>query len=222
MPIWFIIAGIAVLAATAIAAIVKVLEGKKLAVLGEGRVGKTVLINFLTKGTLSEAYVRTVYPKKTEANDFELKDLKLSIEESIDILGRSDFYPDWKKLSQDADVVMYLLRADKLQAGDKHTEERVKRDMGQIGEWLKESPKEFPLFIIGTHCDLTTPNLTRLPENKIGDYEDEMRRMPIFKKIALLGGGWSKVRLVFGSLKSKDSTERLVSQIIGQIVNHNG
>ena len=220
MPIWLVIPAIVALVA-AIAAIIKIFEGKKLAVLGEGRVGKTVLINFLTKGTLSEAYVRTLYPKKTEANDLELKDLNLSIEESIDVPGRDDFFPDWKKLSRDADVILYLLRVDKLQAGDKHTEERVKRDMGQIGKWLKEAPKEFPLFIIGTHCDLTTPDLTRLSENKIGDYEDTMRKMPIFKKIALLGGGWSKVRLVFGSLKSKDSTERLVYQIIDQVINHN-
>ena len=221
MAIWFIIPLIAALVA-AIAAIIKIFEGKKLAVLGEGRVGKTVLINFLTKGTLSEVYVRTLYPQNTEANDLELKDLKLSIEESIDVPGDKDYYSSWKSLSQDADVVLYLLRADKLQAGDKHTEERVKRDMGQIRKWLKESPKEFPLFIIGTHCDLITPDLTRLPENKIGDYEDELRRMPIFREIALHGGGGSKVRSVFGSLKSKDAAERLVYQIIDQVVNHNG
>ena len=221
MAIWFIIPAIAALVA-AIAAIIKIFEGKKLAVLGESRVGKTVLINFLTKGTLSEAYVRTLYPKKTDANDLELKDLKLSIEESIDVPGRDDFYPDWKKLSRDADVILYLLRADKLQAGDKHTEERVKQDIGQIGKWLKESPKEFPLFILGTHCDLITPDLTSLPENKIGDYENELLRMPVFQEIALRGGGGSKVRFVFGSLKSKDTTERLVYQIIDQVVNHNG
>lgn len=215
MPIWFVVAGAAVLVATiTAAAIIKALKKKKLAVLGEDKVGKTVLINFLTKGTLSKEYVRNLYPKKTKANDFELKDLKLSIKESIDIPGRKDFYPDWEKLTLDADVILYLLRADRLQAGDKATEERVKGDMDLIGDWLKGSPKKFPLFIIGTHCDLI--------KNKGRDYEDELRRMPIFQeKIVLSGGGWGKVRLVFGSLDSEDATERLVYQIIDQVVNHN-
>ena len=222
MPIWFIIAGVAILAAGAIAATIKVLEGKKLAVLGADRVGKTVLINFLTKGILSEKYVRTVYPKETEASDFKLNDLKLSLEESIDVPGLEDFYLTWKKLSQDADIILYLLRTDKLQAGDKHTEERVKQDIRQIEKWLNEYPKKFPLFIIGTYCDLTTPDLTKLPENKIESCEDKLRRMPIFQEILLRGGGGSKVRFIFGSLKFKDATERLVSKLIDQVVNHNG
>ena len=92
MPIWFIIAGIAIFAAGAITATIMALKGTKLAVLGEGRVGKTVLINFLTKGILSEQYVRTVYPEETEANDFKLKDLKLRLEESMDVPGSEDFY----------------------------------------------------------------------------------------------------------------------------------
>ena len=222
MPIWFIIAGIAIFAAGAITATIMALKGTKLAVLGEGKVGKTVLINFLTKGILSEQYVRTLYPEETEANDFELKDLKLRLEESMDVPGNEDFYLIWKKLSQDADIVLYLLRTDKLQAGDKHTEERVKQDIRQIENWLKEYPKKFPLFIIGTYCDLTTPDLTKLPENKIEDYEDKLRRMPIFQEILLRGGGGSKVRFVFGSLKFKDATERLGYKIIDQVVNHNG
>ncbi len=228
MPIWIpilIIAGSALFGAAVgaiVEDIIEALEGKKLAVFGERGVGKTVLINFLTKGKLSEEYTQTLDPEKTEANDFELEDLRLRIKESIDMPGDPDFYADWKKLSQDVDVVLYLLRADKLLVGDKRTEERVKRDIGQIGKWLKESPKEFPLFVIGTHCDLTTPDLTRLPEDKIGDYGDKLRGMPIFREIALRSGGRSKVRFVFGSLKSKNTTECLVYQIIDQVVNHNG
>ena len=105
--------------------------------------------------------------------------------------------------------------------GDKCTEERVKRDIGQIGKWLQENPKKFPLFIIGTYCDLTTPDLTMLPEDERGAYENKIRRMPIFQEIALRCGGGRKVRLIFGSLKSQDTTESLVSEIIEQVVNHN-
>ena len=224
MPFWFFLA-LAVVATGAIAAIaviIDALEEKKLAVLGERGVGKTVLIKFLTEGILQKDYIQTLDPEKTASNDFELKDLKLVIEESKDVPGSIENWGDWKDLTQQADIVLYLLRVDKLQAGDKHTEERIKRDMGQIGKWLKESPKELPLFIIGTHCDLLTPDLTRLPENKIGDYESELRRMSILKEIARRGGGLNKVRFIFGSLKSKDTTELLVYRIIEQVVNHNG
>ena len=229
MPIWIpilIIAGSALAGAAIIATIediLKALKGKRFAVLGMRRTGKTALINFLTKGILTQKYMPTELPKKTVKNHFKLKDLKLEVEESIDVPGDApDFYHDWKDIVQKADIVLYLLRSDRLMAGDKHTEERVKRDMGQIGRWLKENPKKFPLFIIGTHCDLTTPDLTKLPEDEIGDYEDKLRKMPIFQEIALRGGGRKKVLFIFGSLQSKDATERLVYRIIDQVVNHNG
>lgn len=201
--------------------IIAALTGKRFAVLGERGVGKTVLINFLTKGTLSQDYIQTLDLKKTASNYFKLKDLKLSIKQSKDVPGDTDFFALWEDIVQNSDIVLYLLRADKLMAGDKYTEERVKRDMGQIGEWLKGNPKKFPLFIIGTHCDLTDPDLTKLPKNERGYYEDKLRKMPTFQEIVLRGGGGRKVRFVFGSLKSKDTVERLVYRIIDQVVNHN-
>lgn len=228
MPIWIpilIIVGSALVGAAiggAIDAIIEALGSKRLAVLGHRRVGKTVLINFLTKGTLPKDYIQTLDPKETEFNDFKLKDLKLRIKESKDVPGDTDFYAQWEDIFQNADIVMYLLRSDKLMEGDKYTEERVKRDMGQIGEWLKENPKKVPLLIIGTHCDLTTPDLTKLSKNKRGDYEDKLRKMPVFQEIASRGGGGRKVMFFFGSLKSKDTTELLVYRIIEQVVNHNG
>ena len=188
MPIWIpilIIVGSGLVGAAVgaiVGVIIEALEGKRLAVLGERGVGKTVLINFLTKGTLSKDYIQTLDLEETASNDFKLKELKLRIKESEDVPGHIDFYAQWEDVFQNADIVMYLLRSDKLMEGDKYTEERVKRDIGQIGEWLKENPKKFPLFIIGTHCDLTTPDLTKLSENKRGYYEDKLRRMPVLQE----------------------------------------
>ena len=220
IPILIIVG--AVLASVAVGAVLEYLKWKKFAVLGERSTGKTTLINFLTKGTLSKEYIQTLSPEKTEANNFRLEDLELKIKESIDVPGSADFYGDWEKIVQDADIVLYLLRSDKLMAGNKHIEERVKRDMGQIGRWLKKDSQDFPLFIIGTHCDLTDPDLTQLPENERGDYEDKLRGMSIFQEIARRGGGGRRVRFLFGSLKSKNTTELLVNRLIDQVVNHNG
>ena len=127
-------AGIGAGIGVAVDAIIKVLKWKRLAVLGDNKVGKTVLINFLTKGVFSKEYVRTMYAKDTEANDFKLEDLELKINESIDVPGDDDYYPDWEGIFKKADIVLYLLRTDKLMEGHKPTEDRVKKDMGKLGD----------------------------------------------------------------------------------------
>ena len=216
---WFILLGLGALVGAASIgwAILDELEHKKLAVLGERVVGKTALIQFLTTGTLPDKYLSTDGVYKTSRGHIKLEDLELKIDESRDLPGGIPWYVDWKNLTEEADIVLYLLRVDKLMASDKHTEERVKRDMGHIGNWLKENPKEFPLLIIGTHCDLSDPDLTKLPEDKIGAYIDHVRTMRIFQDIALLGGGENKVRFVFGSLKTKDTTEKLVYNMLASL-----
>ena len=217
---WWLLLGLLGGTAVALTLLDEKVKGKKFAVLGERGTGKTALINFLTKGTFSTEKTQTLIAEKTESNRLELKDLELEIEESIDIPGTEDFYGIWESITKKADVVLYLLRVDELMAGNKQTEERVKRDMGQIGKWMKETPKEFPLFIIGTHCDLTDTDLTKLPKDKKGYYEDKMRGMPIFQEIARRGGGWNRVRALFGSLKSKNATEDLVYKVIYQVLHH--
>lgn len=199
--------------------ILEFLKGKSLAVLGERRVGKTVLINFLTRGTLRKEYVANLYPKKTIPNDLKLKNLKLRIKKSTDVPGPEDFFPLWEDLTRKSDIVLYLLRVDMME--DEDTQKRVERDMGQIRSWLKESPKEFPLFIVGTHCDLTDKDFTELPKHQKGDYVDELRRRPIFRSIEQIAGGGRHVRFAFGSLKSKNTTEDLVYEIFDQVVNQN-
>lgn len=216
--IWFlgILAGIAVGAAL----LAEEIKGSKFSVLGERRTGKTKLFEFLTTGTLSKEYIQTLYPKKTIENDLKLRDLELKIEESVDVPGSTDDRGDWKDITQKADVILYLIRVDKLMEGDKSTERRVESDMGQIDRWLKDTDQRVPLFIVGTHCDLTKPDLTKLPKDKKGDYRDRVRQMPILKKIRQLSGGGNRVKFAFGSLKSTDTAEELVFDIIYQYIQH--
>ena len=124
---------------------------------------------------------------------------------------------DWERIIKDADIVFYLLRVDRLIEGHRPTESRVQKDTSQIKRWLDANPKKFPLFVIGTHCDLTDPDLTTLSADQIGDYEDKVREMPIFEKIVLLGGGEKKVTLILGSLKSEAMTEALVYRLFKRI-----
>ena len=179
------------------------------------------LSEVLTKGTLSKEYVKTGRPQKTDSRRFKLKNLNLKIEESIDTPGHENFYFQWKNITENADIVLYLLRVDLLMKGDRDTEERVRQDISHVVNWLGESKKKYPLFIVGTYCDQTVPDFTKLSTNEQVDYVDERRRMPIFRDVELLSGGAQQVRFVFGSLKSEDATENLVYEVFDQVVNHN-
>ena len=179
--------------------IIKALKGKKVAVLGARKVGKTRLINFLSKGSLPKKYEGTNYPEPVRGRRFQLKELKLVIKDMVDVPGRGGY--TWERIVKDADIVLYLLRVDRLMKGHKPTEDRVQRDIGRIKRWLDDNPKEFPLFIIGTHCDRTDPDWTTLSADQIVEYEDKVRDMAIFQDLELLGGGARNVTLVARELK---------------------
>ena len=220
IPIIFaVIAVVAAAGAGAVAlkwdSIIKYLKGKKLAVLGERKVGKTTLIKFLTEGSIPEEYEATNDPRRVSGRRFQLRDLELTIQDTRDVPGRRGYV--WEKIVKDADIVLYLLRVDRLMEGHRPTESRVQKDIGQIKRWLADNPKDFPLFMIGTHCDLTDPDLTALSPDQIGDYEDNVRKMAIFQHIELLGGGESKVTLMLGSLKTEATTEALVYRLFKRI-----
>ena len=218
-----IIAGTsAALAAVAFLVTKRRLKGKKLAVLGKQKVGKTYLINFLTTGSIPKKYEPTVFAQDVPGRRFQLRKLKLNIPPLKNLPGFKEQWAIWKDVVIEADIVLYLLRVDQLMAGHKPTEDRVQKDIRQIKMWLDKlekqgKPKKSPLFIVGTHCDCTDPDFTTLPKNQTGDYVQKVLDMPIFKTIELLGGGGSKVRFVFGSLKTLDTTEDLVYQLYYQI-----
>ena len=195
------------------------LKGKKLAVLGEKMTGKTSLIKFLTTGSILREYDPTDYAREvTSGHRFQLGELDLAIKNLKDVPGGRDKYRSWQSVFNDADIVLYLLRVDKLMAGDKSTEGRVRDDMGQIKRWRQNNSKRFPLFIIGTHCDLTDPDITTLRRrDQRGDYEDKVHQLPIFRTIERLGGGRGKVTLICCSLKSEATTELLVHTLFEQI-----
>ena len=201
--------------------ITEALKGKKLAVLGaridRAPVGKTSLIRFLSEGSVPEEYKATNRPENVPGRRFQLDELELVIEDMVDVPGSKGRYVSWKQITEDADIVLYLLRIDKFMAGDKDTEVRIREDMGQIKRWLQNNPKNFPLFIIGTHGDLIDPDITTLSSDQVEDFEDRVREMPIYQTIEQLGGGGGKVRLVCGSLKSETTAEALVYRVFKEV-----
>ena len=213
---------IPVVVAVAIFLLKRHLKDKTLAVLGEQRVGKTCLIDFLTTGSIPRKYNPDLYAREVLGRRFQLKELKLNIPPLKHLPGSAAEYAQWKEVVNEAEVVLYLLRVDRLMASHKPTEDRVQKDIGQIKRWLDAlekvgKRKKYPLFIIGTYCDLTDPDFTTLPKDQTGSYVEKVQNMPIFQRIGLLGGGGSKVRFIFGSLKTLDTTEDVVYRLFHQI-----
>lgn len=232
--IWVGIGIVTLLCGTTIAVkwdqIVIALKGKQLAVLGARGVGKTHLITFLTSGSIPSEYKQTVTPGKASSRRFQLKDLDLKIKDLLDVAGSKDAYGEWNKLvlgqsagpkgsppkAEPADVIFYLLRADRIIAGDAVVEARVRDDLRHIGSWLEDLPSRPLFFIIGTHCDFDA-DFANLPADKLGDYVDRFRKLPIVAELVAWGGGSQRVQVVLGSMKTLEATEALVYQTFMQV-----
>lgn len=191
------------------------LKGKRLAVLGERGVGKTHLVEFLSKGSIPSEYKQSS-AEKTAARRFQLRDLDLKIKDSMDVGGGQSFYAEWKELTTNADVVLYLLRADRLFARDAEVEERVRADLRHIGEWLSARKTKPSVFIFGTHCDLDERFATLTPD-RVGDYRDSFSRLPVVSEILMRAGGTGGAKIVLGSMKTVEQTERLVYELFRQV-----
>lgn len=192
------------------------LKGKRLAVLGARGVGKTHLVKFLTTGSIPSEYKQTVAPERASARRFQLRGLDLRIKETLDVSGDKAAYAEWKKLHDDADVVFYLLRADRLIAGDGEVEARVRDDLNHIGGWLAARKTRPRFVIVGTHCDFDA-EFRSLSPDKSGDYVDRFCRLPIVTELVCRGGGTQQAKVVLGSLKTVQDTEALVCQVFMQV-----
>lgn len=192
------------------------LKGRRLAVLGARGVGKTHLVKFLTTGSIPSEYKQTVAPEKTAARRFHLKELDLRMKASLDVSGDKAAYAEWKELHDGADVVFYLLRADRLIERDRVVEERVREDLRHISGWLIARNPRPRFIIIGTHCDLDT-EFHSLSPDKIGDYVDKFRRLPVVGELVARAGGAQQVKVALGSMKTVHGTEALVYQVFMQV-----
>ena len=99
-----------VLTAAAIFLLKRRLKGSTLAVLGEQKVGKTCLIDFLTTGSIPRKYKADSYAREVPGRRFELKGLELKIPPLTHLSGSPDEYSEWRDVANEADIVLYLLR----------------------------------------------------------------------------------------------------------------
>ncbi|HEY9865063.1 MAG TPA: GTPase domain-containing protein [Candidatus Obscuribacterales bacterium] len=196
--------------------IVYSLQGKKIVVLGAREVGKTTLLKYMERGILIERYNQTL--KKEQIERITLDDLKVRLKKTHDVSGDTAAYTEWKELFEEADLVLYIVRTDMLLRRDTKTEERIQADLQQIKRWSKKlgSKKQKQFFIVGNHWD-SDPRFKNLTPDKIGNYLDEFRSLPVVENMTLLVGGESQVKVALGSLATEKDAHTLIQTIFTQV-----
>lgn len=134
----------------------KKLGSKTLAVLGLRATGKTVLIEFLTKGLKNcGATNLTQAPNQTSRRQFTLDGMEIILEESLDVPG-SNYHRSWPKVFEKSDTVIYVLNAYKF-IKDEYADTDISeiRDHLELIQKWRETPKGHAkkYLILGTYCD---------------------------------------------------------------------
>ena len=189
----------------AIAEALETLKGKRFTILGETASGKTTLHHFLTTGKvyLGE-YKQTLLEEDTAKNTLLLKDSKIVIRESVDIGGADEYRNSWKKLVEEADVVCYLIRGDKVFNRDKGYISLINEHISLIFDFKR---KEQKLYLLITFLDI-------IPQYS---QEGDIIRKQIaetLKESAFKAGTVA----IYGSLKTQEDTERVVTQLLRDVL----
>jgi hypothetical protein len=98
--------------------------------------------------------------------------------------------------------------------GDEAVEVRVKEDLRHIADWLEKSRKSYPLFIIGSHCDLDPNFDSENPAN----YLDAFNSLTIVQELIMTGGDQTEAKVILGHMDTPEGTEQLAFQIFQQVL----
>lgn len=186
---------------------------KRFTILGERASGKTTLHHFLTTGQVYMGEYKQTSREKTAKNLLKLKDLELIVNESVDIGGAEVMRGQWEKLINESDVICYLIRGDKVFEGDRKYIDLIKAHISQIlntEKAVQNSNTEKAvqkLYLLITFLD-TIPQYSE-DADMVKRQIDETLKTSAFKK---------GTKAIYGSLKTQEETERLVYELITDIL----
>jgi len=193
------------------------LRGKRIAILGERKVGKTTLWKYMGKGCLIERYSQTM--KKQEIERFKLKidELEIRIRVCDDVSGSETNEETWNKVFEGSNLVLYMLRSDKLFNQDQLTVKRCNEDLEQMHLWIQANKDDQKIvFIVGNHWS-SDPMISDLEDqSKRGYYKDRFEELEVVRQMRRLAGGQNKVQCILGSLDTEENAQKLVTEIFKQ------
>lgn len=202
--------------------IIFALQGKKIAVLGQRAVGKSSLLKcaFEEKDLEDlEKYIQTLISKEVVRKHLKFDELDIRLKTTKDVSGSEEALLEWKTLFSESDIILYLVRTDKLFNNDNEHIERVTRDMEYLGEWMKDSQSKKQVFIVGNHWydDDDLKFMKLIYKSESGSYRDEFNDLDIVKHMKRLAGGADKVKVALGCLKNYNLGIKLINEIFKQV-----
>lgn len=183
------------------------LKGKRVAVLGERSVGKTVLLRFLASGEVPDEYMQpeqTMLTEKVKRKRFAMGDLKLDLKETRDVSGGPDAIEEWKALYDEADIVLYLINSQQV------NQQRIRRDLEKLESWRKARTPQPKLVVMVTHMDLD-PTYVATPASGLGYFRDSFVKLNLDAGLSKLS---HRPPIILGSLVSRDQAAKLVATLI--------
>ncbi|MFB2895409.1 hypothetical protein ACE1CI_21100 [Aerosakkonemataceae cyanobacterium BLCC-F50] len=209
------------------------LRGKRIGILGDKAVGKTTLFNYLRDGKKPENYIQTLkdtLDKKEIINNFEGLGVNILFRKTTDISGSEDFYPAWKEIFLNSDIIFYLFRTDFLLNGNSKAIERIEADLQQITGWiesynswqtlLNKTVQKKWFFIVGNHW-IDDRDYQMVGSKNQSDYIDKVvektviknQRQKIMDTISKCRFVKYQVKLVLGSLATSNDMDILLKKV---------
>ncbi|GEM_PF-1967817 len=190
---------------------------KRIAVIGARTTGKTHLATFLVKGDVPAEFIQDALPIWLKRPIFKLQDLQLRVADILDTPGSTNFYPTWEHNCSEADIILYLVRANEVFAGNQDTMNRIRQDVKRIQSWLERRNPKPLFFVVGTFCDLDH-RFKGLTKENFGNYHDEFAQQDIIKEISQLASRENgRAAVILGSMKDIIGTQRLVGDLLTQV-----
>ncbi|MBM0656810.1 hypothetical protein JMN12_09680 [Capnocytophaga genosp. AHN8471] len=197
-------------------------DNRRFTILGERASGKTTLHHFLTTGEVYMGEYKQTSREKTAKNTLKLKDYELIVNESVDIGGAEFMRDQWEKLINESNVICYLIRGDKVFEGDTKYIDLIKEHISQIFDTKKPEHNSNAekaehnsnaekavqkLYLLITFLDMI-PQYSE-DADMVKKQIDETLKTSAFKK---------GTKAIYGSLKTQEETERLVYELINDIL----
>lgn len=196
----------------------------KIAIIGERATGKTKLWEFLSKGVISKDYLQTQSAEKVRVKNLNLEDLKLKLKKfQIDVPGGWDFVEIWFNLARESDFVFFLFRLPciynsedscRLSCPFKNMllcdgrKDYIKK-MEIVLRKIKENNLVNKTVLVGTFADYVNDFIELERNGKEGNFYEKFVKSLDYNFSNLI----KDFKIVFGSLKDTNSTEKLTVKI---------
>lgn len=193
--------------------IAKRLDGKRVAVLGGRRVGKSSLIRYLSTGDVATDPAEGNPGDAEESAAFGLKIGKKRAEFVVprDLPGADGLgLPKWREAFSAADLVWYLFRADLIVQGDAKEIGEVRKHLEAMNGWRADMRSKGPkIVLIGTWAD----ELPEWRDDPRGSLDSVRSAEPLKFGAVKLG----HAPVIVGGLGSVEDAEKLVKSLANNL-----